>query len=76
MSNWTLVSFNEAPAPQIPNALLHIPYFESLLAFKVLPDSCNKIAALRYLRLMMNTVLSSITSPSPICCKCSSRLPA
>jgi hypothetical protein len=52
------------------------PYFVSLLAFKVSLDSCNKIAVLPYLRLMMNTVLSSMTSSSPICCKCSSRLTA
>jgi hypothetical protein len=32
-------------------------------------DSRDKIAAVRYLRLMTNTVLSSMTSASPICCK-------
>lgn len=50
--------------------------FRLVLPFNVSLDSCNKIVALRYLRLMMKTVLSSMTSASPICCKCSSRLTA
>jgi hypothetical protein len=56
----------------LPPARLHLIF----LAFKVSLDSRDKIAAVRYLRLMMNTVLSSMISASPICCKRSSRLTA
>src|SRR5580692_1934509 len=57
---------------QFDSRRLHLIF----LAFKVSLDSRDKIVAFRYLRLMMNTVLSSTISASPICSKRSSRLTA